>query len=144
MLWDDETWHALTTRNVELARDTGELTALPVALQSRILEHVTVGELDEAAALGEELQAVTVAIGSQLAASGALGLAAWRGRETDASGLIEASIDEAVSRGDGTGLTWSHYSAARASTTASAATQRPSPRPNGHANTRICPHTPGR
>ena len=33
-LWDDETWHVLSARLVELARDAGALTELPVALNS--------------------------------------------------------------------------------------------------------------
>ena len=35
-LWDDESWEVLCTQHVRLARQTGALTVLPIALRSRI------------------------------------------------------------------------------------------------------------
>jgi DNA-binding CsgD family transcriptional regulator len=104
-LWDDETWAVLAIRQVQLARDAGALTVLPIALNSRIYLHLNVGELAAAAALIEEAEAVTDATGSRLAPYGVLLLAGWRGREAAASELIEASMKEVVARGEGLGLT---------------------------------------
>jgi DNA-binding CsgD family transcriptional regulator len=103
-LWDDETWELLATRHVQLARDAGALAVLPIALISRIAVHLIAGELAAAASLIEETEAVTEATGSQLAPYGALGLAAWQGREDEASGLIEASMKQVLARGEGQGL----------------------------------------
>ena len=104
-LWDDETWAVLATRQVQLARDAGALTVLPIALNSRIYMHLNAGELTAAAELIEEVEAVTDATGSRLAPYGVLLLAGWRGREAEASELIEASMKEVVARGEGLGLT---------------------------------------
>jgi DNA-binding CsgD family transcriptional regulator len=104
-LWDDETWAVLAVRQVQLARDAGALTVLPVALNSRIYMHLNAGELAAAAALIEEAEAITEATGSRLAPYGVLLLAGWQGREAEASELIEASMQEVVARGEGLGLT---------------------------------------
>jgi len=104
-LWDEETWEALVTRFVQLARETGALSVLPLALSARTVAHVFAGELDAAAALGEELHGVTEATGSPFVPYGALLLAAWRGREEEATDLIDTILEEAVSRGEGLGLT---------------------------------------
>jgi DNA-binding CsgD family transcriptional regulator/tetratricopeptide (TPR) repeat protein len=110
-VWDDETWHILASRHIKLARDAGALSELPLAVRSRILLHAHAGELAEGAALIAEAQAVAGATGSQLAPYGATGVAAWRGREAEATELIQANMDSAASRGEGRGVT-SQYSAA--------------------------------
>jgi DNA-binding CsgD family transcriptional regulator len=102
-LWEEQTLD--TARQVQLAREAGALSTLPLALTSRIGAHVYVGELAAAAALGEELAAVTEATGIPLVPYGALLLAAWRGREAEAFELIEATTTEALRRGEGFGLT---------------------------------------
>jgi DNA-binding CsgD family transcriptional regulator len=111
-LWDDESWEVLCTRHVKLARQAGALTVLPIALRSRIFVHVFAGELDEGAALMQEVRAVTEVTGTQLAAYGAVALAAWRGREAEAAELIKATIDDVTSRGEGMGLSISYHARA--------------------------------
>ena len=111
-LWDDETWDVLATRQVQLARETGALTMLPLALNQRIAAHVLAGELAAAASLTEEVRTVTEAIGIHLPAYGALMLAAWRGREAEASELIETTRQEVLARGEGSGLTITHWASA--------------------------------
>jgi DNA-binding CsgD family transcriptional regulator len=110
-LWDDETWQILASRHVALAREAGALSELPLAIRSRILLHTHTGELQQGEALIAEAQAVADATGSQLGPYGATGLAAWRGRETEAAELIQATLDGVSSRGEGRGVT-SHYAAA--------------------------------
>ena len=63
------------------------------------------------AALIAEAQAVADATGSQLGPHGALGVAAWRGREAEATELIQATMNGMTSRGEGRGVT-SQYAAA--------------------------------
>jgi DNA-binding CsgD family transcriptional regulator len=111
-LWDDETWNVLATRHVQLARDAGALTVLPLALSSRVYVHLFAGELVAAASLVEELEEVTKVTGTHLAPYGALGVAAFRGHETMARELIEATITEVLTRGEGIGLTVTHWASA--------------------------------
>jgi DNA-binding CsgD family transcriptional regulator len=70
------------------------------------------GELTAVASLSAEVETVTEATGSQLAPYGALLLAAWQGRETEASDVIEATIDEVVPRGEALGLTTAQWATA--------------------------------
>jgi DNA-binding CsgD family transcriptional regulator len=111
-LWDDESWEVLCTRHVKLAQQAGALAVLPIALRSRIFVHVFAGELDQGAALMQEVRAVTEVTGTQLAAYGAVALAAWRGREDEAAELIKATIDDVTSRGEGMGLSISYHARA--------------------------------
>jgi DNA-binding CsgD family transcriptional regulator len=111
-VWDYETWRVLSTRHVQLARDAGALTVLPIALSSRLGVHHWAGELAVAASLVEEVEAVAEATGTRVAVYGALPLAAWKGREAEASELIEATMKEVVPRGEGMGLAITEWAAA--------------------------------
>ena len=70
------------------------------------------GELDEGAALTGEAEAVSAAIGTQLAAYGAVALAALRGREAETAELVGATLDDVESRGEGMGVGICHFTAA--------------------------------
>ena len=111
-LWDDETWELLATRHLQLARETGAITALPLALSIRIAAHTFAGELPAAAALTEEVEAAVEATGTELAPYGALLLAAWRGREAQVSRLSTAIVKEVEPRGEGLGLTITYWARA--------------------------------
>jgi DNA-binding CsgD family transcriptional regulator len=111
-LWDDESWEVLCTQHVRLARQTGALTVLPIALRSRIFQHGLWGEVAEGAALTGEAEAVSAAIGTQLAAYGTVALAALQGRENEAVELAEATLDDVESRGEGMGVGISRFTAA--------------------------------
>ncbi|HEY2200443.1 MAG TPA: LuxR C-terminal-related transcriptional regulator, partial [Solirubrobacteraceae bacterium] len=103
-LWDDESWEVLSNRQVQLARDAGALPVLFIALRGRIGLHLLAGELVAAASLVDEVQAVAAATGRHFIPYDALALAVWRGREADASALIETGVREMVARGEGMGL----------------------------------------
>jgi DNA-binding CsgD family transcriptional regulator len=111
-LWDHEAWEALVSRHIRLARRVGGLTLLPVALTARIYVHLFAGELAAAASLSEEIRAIKEATKGELAPYGALGVAAWRGREAETLELIEATIEEVVPRGEGLGVTGTQWAAA--------------------------------
>ena len=102
-LWDDDALDVLSARQVELTRDTGALAMLPSALNSRVLVHLLAGELQAAASVIEEFEAITDAIGSRLPPYGALALA---------TGRALSSIREAVSRGDRLALVVSEHARA--------------------------------
>ena len=57
-IWDDGSWDVLSARHLRLARDTGALSELPLALTSRAFLHLFSGQLTAAAALTDEMQAV--------------------------------------------------------------------------------------
>jgi DNA-binding CsgD family transcriptional regulator len=111
-LWDDGKWDALSRRHVELARQVGALGELPLALSSRVYMLLFAGELAAAASLTDEVQTATEATGSKLAPYGALGLAALRGLESEASALIQATGQEVVLRGEGIGVTLTNWAKA--------------------------------
>ena len=72
VLYDDEAWTALSTRQLDLVRETGALTALPFVLTNRSSVYAFYGELDAAASLEEELRAATEATGIAPVPYGAL------------------------------------------------------------------------
>ena len=111
-LWDDAGWEALSERHVRIARKTGALGDLPLALTQRTYLHLLSGELTAAASLVEEIQRATHTTGSDLAPYGAVGLAAHRGREAEAAYLIERTRNEATGRGEGIGLSVLDWAAA--------------------------------
>ena len=111
-LWDDATWEALSERHITVARRTGALGDLPLALTQRIYLHLLAGELDAAASFVEEIQRATDTTGSDLAPYGGVGLAALRGRETETTYLIERTRADLISRGEGIGLSVLDWAAA--------------------------------
>jgi DNA-binding CsgD family transcriptional regulator len=111
-LGDDASWDELTDRQVQLARHAGALSLLPIALIERFGVQLFVGDLDAAASLVAEAEAVAEATGSQLAPQGAIALAAWRGREAEASALIQASRQEVERRGEGLWLIATEWASA--------------------------------
>ena len=90
VIWDDESWRALSERCAQLARELGALGTLPLALSMLANERLFAGDLTETEALAEEAQDISTAIGSRLPTYGAIALAAWRGSEAKAAPLIEA------------------------------------------------------
>ena len=72
-VWDYDRWDVLSTRHVQLARETGALSELPLALTSRAYVLLFAGELTSAASVIHEVEAVKEATGSGLAPYGALG-----------------------------------------------------------------------
>jgi DNA-binding CsgD family transcriptional regulator len=98
-VWDDEAWHALTAWAVRIARDAGELTVLPIALNYRAGVHVFAGEFAAASELIEEATAINRTLGLIPLAYVAPVLAAWRGDETRASEQIASAVAEAATRG---------------------------------------------
>ena len=97
-LWDAESWHALATRQVQFARDTGALVHLQYALNFLAVTHLVAGELTTAALFVDEDRLIAEATGNPPIAYAGMMLAAWRGRETPALELIEATLREPSAR----------------------------------------------
>jgi DNA-binding CsgD family transcriptional regulator len=112
-LWDDTTWEAVATRAVRVGRDSGALTALPLALGYRAFVHAYAGEFAEATVLNEEGAAIQDATGSARVNYPRLMLAAWRGDDPD--GLLttfEIELAEAAQRGEARGIGGCAYATA--------------------------------
>ncbi|MDX6722005.1 MAG: hypothetical protein QOD73_409, partial [Solirubrobacteraceae bacterium] len=103
-VWDDVTWRLLSTRELERARDTGALTAMPLVLSTLSYIHAISGELGAAEALLDEIKAATEATGIPSHRYVALWVAALRGREAEFSELMDSTVSEAVARGEGFAL----------------------------------------
>lgn len=99
--WDHENWYALACRDIQLRRETGALTFLPIALNNLAMLLVLQGDLDAAAVLLAEAEDINAVTGSQYGPYGAAHLAALRGREGDAAPLIEATVTRAAAGGRG-------------------------------------------
>src|SRR5580658_9412786 len=100
-LWDFDSWHALAARQVQVARDMGALVQLQFALRNLSMHQVLAGELGAAARLIDEDHLIAEATGHPPVRYASLMLAAWQGREREASELIQATVQEATGRGTG-------------------------------------------
>ena len=105
-LWDDELWHVLATRGVRLARDTGALNLLPIMANYLAALNVHSGAFATAAALIDEVDAITKATGLPPLKYAACMLAAARGDQAQA--LFDYAWRNATERGEGSalGLYW--------------------------------------
>ena len=97
-MWDDDALHLLAARQVQVARDTGALAHLQFALSFLARSHMLAGELTAATLLIDEARLIAEATGTPALVNAPMILAAWRGHETHASELIEATAAEAASR----------------------------------------------
>ena len=111
-LWDDEMWHELTTRAVRLARESGALNVLPLALGYRAAVHLHAGEFTAASALTDEADAITEATGNAPMTYPSLLLAAWRGGEAEALEQLEGGLKNATERGEGRAIGFGAYATA--------------------------------
>jgi len=108
-LWDYDHWDVLTDRHVRLARELGDLTELPLVLNSRLTMHLLGGDFAAAASLLAEIRTIVDATGIALAPYGAIGLAVMRGRLDEAAPLIATTMDDVRARGEGGGLSFTRW-----------------------------------
>jgi DNA-binding CsgD family transcriptional regulator len=111
-VWDDERAYLLSHRNVDVARETGTLSELALALSARTPVLVFCGELSAAATTVAESQSVQEVSGISSAPYGALILQAWQGRARETRALIDVTLREAGARGEGIGVAISEYARA--------------------------------
>jgi DNA-binding CsgD family transcriptional regulator len=108
-LWDDASWTALSTRQLDLVRQTGEVSALPFVLSIRSGVYAYLGDLRNAALLEEELRAAIEATGIAAVPYGRLSIAALRGDVAGFSELVRTVVGEAEARGEGLALTVTEF-----------------------------------
>jgi DNA-binding CsgD family transcriptional regulator len=103
-LWDDELWHALATSGVRVAREAGALSLLPVMANFLAAHHVHCGAFATAAALIDEVEAITHATGIPQLNYAAMMLAASRGQQARVQAINDHSLPDAIKRGEGSAL----------------------------------------
>ena len=111
-LFEDEIWHALITRAVQLARERAALGVMPLDLNNLATMLTFEGDLDAAEALLQESDAIADATGTGRNVFGRLLLAGFRGDEAGLSRLIEGSQSLAIARNEGVVLTFSEHARA--------------------------------
>jgi DNA-binding CsgD family transcriptional regulator len=111
-IWDYENWDWLTTRQIQMARDAGALTVLPLALSTRAGVPLFTGDIATAGSLIQQVQAVADATDVRTARYAAFVTAAVRGHEADAVAQIRSAAADFTSRGEGMGLTCTQWASA--------------------------------
>jgi DNA-binding CsgD family transcriptional regulator len=109
-IWDYESWDSLTARQVRVAREVGALGHLPLAFSTRVGVHLFAGELQAAASLVGQSDALAEATYSRIVPLyGALAVAAFRGRDDEVTRLVRTNTSDFMTRGEGMGLTVSQW-----------------------------------
>ena len=111
LLWDEDSWHAISARHLKEARDAGALARLPIDLADWAIFVTWCGDFGAAAIAIAEADAITKATGSHIAPYAQLLLAAFRG-QTDALPLIESTIRDAGTSGQGLAVQWAEWASA--------------------------------
>lgn len=93
-VWDEEAFDAISTRRLELVRETGAIAELPIQLSAAAVAKAWTGDLAAAALLISESNIVAAAIGSRLDPYALLRLRALQGREGAAAALIADAVEQ--------------------------------------------------
>ena len=112
-LFEDDAWHYLATRSVQLTREAGALVALQVALTHLAHVRCLEGNLDGASSLLDEADEIASVTGTEPFHIGRLWLAGYRGNEMEATVLFETAEPAAIARG-GEGIVLTFAEQARA------------------------------
>jgi tetratricopeptide (TPR) repeat protein len=108
IIFDEDSWVAISARQVREARDAGALARLPIDLADWAILVAWCGDFGAAAAAIAEAEAITKATGAYLAPYPGLLLAALRG-QSDALPMIESTIRDAGRGGQGLGVQWAEW-----------------------------------
>jgi DNA-binding CsgD family transcriptional regulator len=111
-LWDDEHAYLFSEHHAQVARSTGALSQLALALSAHITVLVFRGDLGAAKDAEREAMAVQEIAGIRGAPYGTLKVLAWSGLEHETNQLVDATVDQATSRGEGIGIAVAEYSRA--------------------------------
>ena len=100
-VWDFDGWVRMSTRHVELARASGALAPLSIALNGRGQVATQCGDFETATSLAAEKDVVNEVTGIRLASTCDLLLAGYRGRPAEAIPLFSATTEDSIARGEG-------------------------------------------
>jgi ATP/maltotriose-dependent transcriptional regulator MalT len=108
ILWDEDSWYAISARHLKEARDAGALARLPIDLADWAIFVTWCGDFRAAAVAISEAETITKATGTHIAPYAQLLLAALRGG-SDASSMIESTIRDAGTDGQGLSVLWAEW-----------------------------------
>jgi DNA-binding CsgD family transcriptional regulator len=111
-LWEDDTCEAIAIGAGRVARESGRLNMLPLALNYSAAFHLMRGEFGIAEQLVRERQTITAATRTSYTVSISVLLAAWRGDREATYKLRAPAIQEGTSRGDGVAVEIAEWAAA--------------------------------
>jgi DNA-binding CsgD family transcriptional regulator len=111
-LWDDDACEAIATGAGRVARESGRLTILPVALNYAAASQLLRGELRIAAQMMQERQTITAATHNPEVVSLSVLLDAWRGDRNATYTRRAAAIEAGTARGDGSAVEIAEWAAA--------------------------------
>jgi DNA-binding CsgD family transcriptional regulator len=111
-MWDIDGTRPVWARQIQLVRDAGALEQLPLYLVALGISTAWSGDFAGAGFLVAEVHEVTAMTGADIPPFGALLLLALRGREEEASTLIEAAVQQAAGARHGIAVTEAQWAAA--------------------------------
>jgi DNA-binding NarL/FixJ family response regulator len=111
LIWDEDSWHVISSRNLHEARNAGALARLPIDLADWGIFCAWCGNFSAAAGAIAEAEAIQKATGTHLAPYAQLLLSALRGH-SDALPLIESTIRDAETGGQGLSIQWAEWTSA--------------------------------
>jgi DNA-binding CsgD family transcriptional regulator len=101
LVWDVESLHATSARQVQLVRKAGAVAQLPLHLWQLALFSTWTGDLPGAASLAAESDSIAAATGSSIPPYIMLRVRALQGREDEFSALLANAAELAAARGQG-------------------------------------------
>src|SRR5690349_1192086 len=111
-LWDFGSWIALSTRHVELARASGALAPLSIALNGHGQAATHCGDFEAATSLAAEKDVVNEVTGIRQTSTCDLLLAGYRGRPAEATPLFSVATKDSIARGEGQAVQLASWAAA--------------------------------
>ena len=111
MLWDWKSWEALSAKHVHLARMSGAMAPLSIALNGRGVYAAWCGDFAAATAIVAEYDAVNDATGIGWYSAGGLLHAAYQGRP-EALALMASSAEQSLQHGIGQGAQYATWTTA--------------------------------
>ena len=111
MVWDTETFQAISARHVQLVRDSGAVSQLPLHLWQLALLSMWTGDFAWAASLATESDSVAEATGRRIPPYTWLRLHALQGKEAEFFDVLTIATTNATSRRQGI-VTSGHWGAA--------------------------------
>ena len=101
LVWDIESFHAISARHVQLVRSAGAVAQLPLHLWQLALCSTWIGDLPGAASLAAESESVAAATGSRIAPYTLLRLRALQGSEAEFAASLASATELAAAKGQG-------------------------------------------
>jgi len=112
VVWDFDSLHAISTRQVQLVRDVGALAQLPFYLSQLGITRPWMGDFAGTVSVIAETDSVAAATGSPIAPYTLLRLLALQGREAEAAAAIASAMELAAAQGQGMAAAWAQWTAA--------------------------------